>query len=383
MDLQFTGEQEMIRRMAQDFARKEVAPIAAEMDEKGQVPISNLKKMANLGFLGLTASEEYGGCGADTVSYVIALEEIAKACASTALMVAVQNSLVCYPLERFGTEDQKRRFLVPLAKGERIGAFAFTEPEAGSDIGAIRAKAVRDGDDYILNGTKHFITNGSFADVVLLFASTDPAKGHKGISAFVVEKGTSGFSAGKDENKMGMRATSTSELIFEDCRVPVENRLGEEGRGLKIGLSTLDVGRIGIAAQALGIAQAAYEAALEYAKTRVQFGQPIAKLQAIQWMLADMATRIKATRLLVYDAALAKDKAKETGARFSEEAAMAKLFASETAVWVTNRAIQIHGGYGYMKEYPTERYYRDAKITEIYEGTNEIQRIVIARSILR
>ena len=383
MDLRLTEEQEMVRRMARDFAQREVAPIAAELDEKGEVPFENIRKMGQLGLLGLTAPEEYGGGGADTVSYVLAVEEIARACASTAVVMAVQNSLVNYPLARFGTEEQKRRYLTPLARGEKIGAYALTEPEAGSDAAAIRTRAVREGDEYVINGTKHFITNGSFADIILLFASTDPSKGHRGISAFLVERGTPGFSVGKEENKMGIRATSTCELIFRDCRVPVANRLGEEGQGFKIALSALDAGRIGIGAQAVGIAQAAYEAALEYAKARVQFGQPIAKFQAIQWMLADMATRIEAARLLVYKAALAKDEAEKRGARYSKEAAMAKLFASETASWATDLAIQIHGGYGYMKEYPVERYYRDARITRIYEGTNEIQRIVIANSILR
>ncbi|HIC93707.1 MAG TPA: acyl-CoA dehydrogenase, partial [Anaerolineae bacterium] len=292
MDLRLTEEQEMVRRMARDFAQREVAPIAAELDEKGEVPFENIRKMGQLGLLGLTAPEEYGGGGADTVSYVLAVEEIARACASTAVVMAVQNSLVNYPLARFGTEEQKRRYLTPLARGEKIGAYALTEPEAGSDAAAIRTRAVREGDEYVINGTKHFITNGSFADIILLFASTDPSKGHRGISAFLVERGTPGFSVGKEENKMGIRATSTCELIFRDCRVPVANRLGEEGQGFKIALSALDAGRIGIGAQAVGIAQAAYEAALEYAKARVQFGQPIAKFQAIQWMLADMATRI-------------------------------------------------------------------------------------------
>jgi len=379
MDLRLTEEQEMIRKMARNFAQKEVAPLAAELDEKGIVPMENIRKMGELGFLGLTAPEEYGGCGADTVSYVLALEEISKACASTAVVMAVQNSLINYTLEKFGTEEQKRRYLVPLAKGEKIGAFALTEPEAGSDAAAQRTSAVRDGNHYVINGTKHFITNGGFADVVILFAMTDKSKGHRGISAFLVEKGTPGFLVGKEENKMGIRGTNTSELIFQDCRVPVENRLGDEGMGFKIAMVALDAGRIGIGAQAVGIAQAAYEAALKYAKERQQFGQPIAHFQAIQWMLADMATRIEAARLLTLKAALKKD----AGERFTKEAAMAKLFASETASWVTDLAIQIHGGYGYMKEYPVERYYRDARITRIYEGTSEIQRLVIASRILK
>ncbi|MBC8249908.1 MAG: acyl-CoA dehydrogenase [Anaerolineales bacterium] len=383
MDLNLTEEHKMIRKMVRQFAEKEVAPIAAEMDEKAEVPFENIKKMGELGLMGLTVSEEYGGAGMDTVSYCIATEEISKACAATAIVMGVQNSLVCHGIEKFGTEDQKQRFLVPLAQGKLIGAFALTEPEAGSDAAAQKTTMVLDGDEYVVNGTKNFITSGGFADVILLFGMTDKSKGYRGTTALLVEKGTPGFSVGKEENKLGIRATDTSELVFEDCRVPVANRLGEEGQGFKIAMTDLDAGRISVAAQALGIAEAAYEAALEYAKTRVQFGQPIAKFQGIQWMLADMATRIEASRLLVYNAALAKDRAKETGARYSKEAAMAKLYASETASWVTDLAIQIHGGYGYVKDYPLERYYRDARVTRIYEGTSEVQRIVIAHQILR
>jgi len=383
MDLELTEEHKMIRKMTRQFAEKEVAPIAAEMDEKAEVPFENIKKMGELGLLGLTVSEEYGGGGMDTVSYCIAVEEISKACASTAIVMGVQNSLVCHGIEKFGTEDQKQRFLVPLAQGKFIGAFALTEPEAGSDAAAQKTTMVLDGDEYVVNGTKNFITSGGFADVILLFGVTDKSKGYRGTTALLVEKGTPGFSVGKEENKLGIRASDTSELVFEDCRVPVANRLGEEGQGFKIALTDLDAGRISVGAQALGIAEAAYEAALEYAKAREQFGRSIAKFQGIQWMLADMATRIEASRLLVYNAALAKDRAKETGARYSKEAAMAKLYASETASWVTDLAIQIHGGYGYVKDYPVERYYRDARITRIYEGTSEIQRVVIADQILR
>ena len=383
MDLKLNEEHRMIRKMAREFAEKEVAPIAAEMDEKAEVPFENIKKMGELGFLGLNVSEGYGGGGMDTVSYCIAVEEISKACASTAVVMAVQNSLVCYGIEKFGTEDQKQRFLVPLAEGKFIGTFALTEPEAGSDAAAQKTTMVLDGDEYIVNGTKNFISSGGFADVILVFGMTDKTRGHRGTSALLVKKGTPGFSVGKEENKLGIRASNTSELVFEDCRVPVANRLGEEGQGFKIALSNLDAGRISVAAQALGIAQAAYEAALEYAKAREQFGQPMAKFQGIQWMLADMATRIEASRLLIYNAALAKDRSKETGARYSKEAAMAKLYASETASWVTDLAIQIHGGYGYVKDYPVERYYRDARITRIYEGTSEVQRMVIAHQILR
>ncbi len=383
MDLTLTEEHLMIRRMAREFAQKELAPIAAEIDRKAEVPLENIRKMGELGFLGLSVSEEYGGAGMDTVSYCIAVEEISKVCASTAVVVAVQNSLVCHGIEKFGTEEQKQKFLVPLAQGKLIGAFALTEPEAGSDAAAQKTTMVRDGDVYIVNGTKNLISSGGFADVILVFGVTDKSKGHRGISALLVEKGTPGFLVGKEEDKLGLRGSSTCELIFEDCRVPVANRLGEEDQGFKIAMSNLDAGRISIAAQALGIAEAAYEAALEYAKTRQQFGQPIANFQGIRWMLADMATRIEASRLLMYNAALAKDRAEKTGERYSKEAAMAKLYASETASWVTDLAIQIHGGYGYIKDYPVERYYRDARITRIYEGTSEVQRMVIANHILR
>ena len=383
MDLRLTEEHKMIRKMTRQFAEKEIAPIAAEMDEKAEVPFENIKKMGELGLLGLTVSEEYGGAGMDTVSYCIAVEEISKACASTAIVMGVQNSLVCHGIEKFGTEDQKQRFLVPLAEGKFIGAFALTEPEAGSDAAAQKTTMVLDGDEYIVNGAKNFITSGGFADVILLFGMTDKGQGYRGITALLVEKDAPGFSVGKEEDKLGIRASDTSELVFEDCRVPVANRLGEEGQGFKIAMTDLDAGRISVAAQALGIAEAAYEAALEYAKVREQFGRPIAKFQGIQWMLADMATRIEASRLLVYNAALAKDRAKETGGRYTKEAAMAKLYASETASWVTDLAIQIHGGYGYVKEYHVERYHRDARITRLYEGTSEIQRTVIADLILR
>jgi len=382
MDLELNEEQEMIRKMARDFAQNELAPAAAELDEKGEPPLANLKKMADLGFMGLAIPEEYGGIDADSISYVIAIEEISKVCASTGVILAVHNSLGSYGLVTFGTEEQKRKFLPSLAS-EWISTYALTEPETGSDAASIKTRAVRDSDEYVINGTKQFITSAPFAHLFVVFAVTDPDKKHRGISAFVVEKGTPGFSLGREENKLGIRAASTCGLVFEDCRIPVANRLGEEGEGFKVAMASLDAGRVGIAAQAVGIAQGAYEAALAYAKERHQFGQPIAEFQGIQWMLADMATRIEAARLLTYQTALAKDKAKKTGQRYSKEAAMAKLFASETAVWVTNKAVQIHGGYGYIKEYAVERYYRDAKITEIYEGTSEIQRIVIAHQILR
>lgn len=383
MDLELTEEHKMIRRMVRQFAEKEVAPISAEMDEKAEVPLENIKKMGELGLMGLTVSEEYGGAGLDTVSYCIATEELSKACAATTIAMGVQNSLICYGIEKFGTEDQKQRFLVPLAQGQIMGAFALTEPEAGSDAAALETTMVLKGNEYVINGTKSFITNGGFADIIIVFGVTDKSKGYRGITALLVEKGTPGFSVGREEEKLGIRATSTCELVFEDCRVSSANRLGDEGQGFKIALAALDAGRISVGAQALGIAEAAYETALEYAKTRQQFGRPIADFQGIQWMLADMATRIEAARLLIYSAALAKDRAEETGSRYSKEAAMAKLYASETASWVTDLAIQIHGGYGYVKEYPLERYYRDARVTRIYEGTSEVQRIVIARQILR
>jgi len=379
MDLNLTEEQKLIQEKAREFASKELEPIASKLDELGKPPIEQFRKLGELGFLGLMVPEEYGGSKADTVSYVLVIEELSRVCASTGIMVAIQNSLVCQPIALFGTEEQKRRYLPDLASGKAIGAFALTEPEAGSDAASIRTRAVRDGDYYVISGLKHFITNGSIADVVIVFATVDPSLRHKGITAFIVEKGTPGFKPGREENKMGIRATNTSELIFEECRVPASNRLGQEGEGFKIALMMLDSGRIGVAAQAVGIARRAYEEALKYAKSRQQFGQPIAQFQAIQWMLVDMATRIEAARLLTIKAALKKD----SGERYTKEAAMAKLFASEMAVWVTDRAIQIHGGYGYMKEYVVERLYRDAKITEIYEGTNEIQRLVIANQILQ
>ena len=379
MDLRLNDEQLLIQKMARDFAEKEIAPVAAEMDEQALVPLNNLRKMGELGFMGLTVSEDYGGGGLDTVSYILALEEISRACAATAVVMSIQNSLVNYCIEQYGDDAQKQRYLPRLAAGEWIGAFAITEPDAGSDVGATSTTARLDGDKYVIDGVKHFITSGSFADLIVLFASTDRSKGTRGLTAFLVEKGTPGFSAGAEAHKLGIRATSTSELVFQACRLPAENVLGAPGQGFKIAMQALDGGRIGIAAQATGIAEAAYRAALKYARERHQFGQPIARFQAIQWILADMATRIEAARLLTWSAAMRKD----AGEPFSQAAAMCKLFASETATWVADKAIQVHGGYGYMKEYPVERYFRDAKVTEIYEGTSEIQRLVIAHHILR
>lgn len=378
MDFELTDEQKMIQEMVRNFAQKEVKPLAKELDEMGRFPWELVKRMGELGLMGMMVSDTYGGAGMDTISYVIAMEELAAACASTAVIATVNNSLVCDPLERFGTEEQKLKYLVPLARGEKLGCFCLTEPNAGSDAANQQTTARLEGNQYVLNGTKNFITNAPQADIAIVFASTDRTKGHRGISAFIVERGTEGFIVGKNEKKLGLNASGTASIILDNCRIAKENLLGKEGDGFKIALTTLDGGRIGIAGQALGIARAAYEDAVNYAKERVQFGRPIAEFQAIQWMIADMATRIDAARLLTYRAAYLKDK----GVRYSKEASMAKLFASETAMWAATKAVQIHGGYGYMKEYNVERYFRDAKITEIYEGTSEIQRLIIASTIL-
>jgi len=378
MDFALTEEQQMIRKMVRDFAEKEIAPIAQETDKKAEFPWELIHKMARLGLLGLPIPEEYGGAGADNVSFAIALEEIARACGSTAITLDAHTSLASEPIYLFGSEAQKRKYLVPLARGEKLGAFGLTEPEAGSDAGATKTRAVLDGDEWVINGQKILITNGSIAGVVVVTAVTDPEKGTRGISSFIVEKGTPGFRPGRDEEKMGLKGSVTSELFFEDCRVPKENLLGQEGQGFKQFLITLDAGRIAIAAMALGLAQGAFEKAVAYSRERVQFGQPIAKFQAIQWMIADMATEIDAARLLVYRAAWLKDK----GVRFTREAAMAKLYASETAERACYKALQIHGGYGYTKEYDVERMYRDQRLCAIGEGTSEIQRLVIARQVL-
>jgi alkylation response protein AidB-like acyl-CoA dehydrogenase len=378
MNFQLTEEQQMIRKMVRDFAEREIAPIAQETDKTGEFPWELIRKMASLGLLGLPIPEEYGGAGADYVSFAIALEEIARACGSTAITLDAHTSLACEPIYLFGTEEQKRKYLVPMARGEKLGAFGLTEPEAGSDAGATKTRAVLDGDEWVINGQKIFITNGSIADVVVITAVTDPEKGTRGISNFIVEKGMPGFRPGRDEEKMGLKGSITSELFFEDCRVPRENLLGKEGEGLKQSLITLDGGRIAIGAMAVGLAQAAFEKAAAYSKERVQFGQPIANFQAIQWMIADMATEIEAARLLVYRAAWLKDQ----GVRFTKEAAMAKLYASEVAERACYKALQIHGGYGYMREYDVERMYRDQRLCAIGEGTSEIQRLVIARQVL-
>ena len=374
-----SDEHKMIRDAARDFAQNEVVPVAAEFDESGEFPHKTIQKMGEMGFMGIEMPEEYGGAGMDTLAYVLALEEISKADASHGVIMSVNNSLYCHGILKFGTEEQKKKFITPIASGKAIGAYSLTEPQSGSDAGTMKSRATRDGDHYVLNGRKSWVTSGPVADYYVVFMMTDPEKQQKGVSAFLVEANTPGLTRGKKEPKLGIRASATSELIFEDCRVPVENLLGKEGEGFKIAMTVLDAGRIGIATQALGIAEAAYEAARQYAVDREAFGQPIGQFQGTGFKLADMKTRIEASRLLIYNAALAKTKAKETGGRYSLEASMAKLFASETAMYVTHQAVQIHGGMGYSKELPIERYFRDAKITEIYEGTSEIQRLVISR----
>jgi len=374
-----TDEHRMIEQAARDFAQKEIVPIATEFDESGEFPLETVKKMGEMGFMGIEVPEEYGGAGMDTMAYVLALKEIAKADASHSTVMSVNNSLYCYGILKFGTEEQKQKFVTPIASGEKIGAYSLTEPMSGSDAATMRSRAVLDGDEYVLNGLKSWVTSGPVADIVLVFMMTDAEKGARGVSAFLVEAGTKGFSCGKKEPKLGIRASATSELVFEDCRIPVTNRLGEEGDGFKIAMTALDAGRIGIAAQSIGIAEAAFEASVEYANIREAFGKKIGQFQGTGFKLADMKTRIEAARGLTYDAAIAKEEFKKTGRRFTMEASMAKLFASETAMFCAHHAVQIHGGMGYSKEYPVERYFRDAKVTEIYEGTSEIQRMVISR----
>jgi len=379
MKLELTDQQKMIQKMVREFADKEVAPIASELDEKGEYPTKTLEKMAKLGLLGIIIPSEYGGAGLDTISYSIVVEEISKKCASTGVITSVHNSLTAWPIMKYGNDEQKKKYLPILAKGEKIGAFAATEPNAGSDLGALRTTAELKGDKYIINGDKTFITSGPEAGIIIVFAVTDKNLGAKGLSAFIIESGMKGYKVGSIFEKLGINASKTSELLFENMEVPRENLLGKEGEGFKIALSTLDGGRIGIASQAVGIAQAALDESIEYSKQRQQFGRPIAKFQAIQWMIAEMATKIEASRFLVYNAAYKKD----IGEKISKDAAMAKLFASDTAMDSAIKAVQIHGGYGYTKEYTVERLFRDAKITEIYEGTSEILKMVIAGSLLK
>lgn len=383
MDLQLSDEHRMIRDMARDFANTEIAPVAAEYDETGEFPAETIAKMGAHGFMGIAVPEAYGGAGMDTLAYVLALEEISKVDASHGVIMSVCNSLFCYSIQRYGTEDQKQAYLRAVASGEAVGAYALTEPQSGSDAGNIRVTAdlSPDGSHYVINGTKSWISSGPVAKYILLFAQSDPEAEprYRGVSAFIIDTDQPGFSQGKTEPKLGIRASATCEIHFEDYECPVEARLGEDGKGFYIAMAVLDAGRIGIAAQALGIAEAAYEASLEYVREREAFGQPIGEFQMIQQKIADMKIRIEASRLLIYQAALAKDAALETGERYTLESCIAKTFASETAMWVTTQAMQIHGGMGYSKELPIERYFRDAKVTEIYEGTSEIQRMVIAR----
>lgn len=367
-------EHKLIRETAKKFARSKVAPQAQSLDENHRFPEEIVTEMGTLGFMGVAVPEEYGGAGMDALSYYLALEEISVACASTGVIMSVNNSLVCDPVLKFGTDEQKKEFLTQIASGKSLGCYCLSEPEAGSDPVSMKTVAKREKAFYILNGTKNFITNGKEARYAIVFAITDKTKAHKGITAFIVDAKSSGYKVGKLEDKLGIRASSTAQIHFENCKVPISQKLGEEGDGFKVAMTALDSGRIGIAAQAIGIARAAYERALNYSKEREQFGVPISQHQAIQFMLADMATRIDAARLLAVRAAMKKDNRE----KFSKEASMAKLFASETAMWVTSKAIQVHGGYGYCNEYQVERHYRDAKITEIYEGTSEIQRMVIA-----
>lgn len=379
MNFEFNETQLMIRDTARKFAEEELAPSADERDEKEEFPRQAVNKMGELGFMGMMVSEEFGGAGLDTVSYVLAVEEISKVDASAGVIMSVNNSLVAWGIDTYGTADQKNRYLRDLASGKKLGAFALSEPEAGSDATNQRTTAIRNGDHYILNGTKNWITNGATADIVLVMAATDRSKGPKGVSAFIVEKGYDGFVIGKKERKLGIRSSDTVSLSFQDCKIPAENLIKEEGFGIKFALKTLDGGRIGIAAQALGIAQASLDASIAYSKERKAFDHPIADFQAIQFKIADMATELEAARLLTLRAAVLKDR----GEPFSQAAAMAKLYASKVSVASALEAIQIHGGYGYVREYKVERFLRDSKITEIYEGTSEIQRVVIARELLQ
>jgi len=378
MDFSLTEDQKMLKTMVRDFATKELEPIAAQIDETGEFPAEQVRKMADLGLMGLTIPEKYGGSGKGRVDFCIAVEELAQASAAIAAYFRISLSLATPPIAMYGTDEQKRRFLVPQAKGEKLTCFALTEAGAGSDPASMEATATKRNGGYILNGTKLFISIGAEAETIVTFATIDKSLGYRGITAFIVEKGTPGFSVGKHENKLGFHGLSAAELIFEDCFVPQENRLGEEGRGFRIALEALDESRITVGAEAVGIAQAALDASINYAKERQQFGQRIANFQAIQWMLADMATQIEAARMLTYYAADLQDK----GLPFIKESAMAKLFASEVSSFVTNKALQIHGGYGYTKDYPLERYLRDAKLTEIYEGTSEMMRMTIARALV-
>ena len=377
MDFKLSKEHEMLRQMYRDFAQNEVKPLAAEIDENERFPWETVKKMGELGMMGVYFPKEYGGGGADVLAYAMCVEEIGKVCGSTSIIISSHTSLCCAPIYEFGSEEQRRKYLPDLLRGRKVGAFGLTEPSAGSDVSGMQTTAVLEGDHYVLNGAKIFITDGGVAETFVIFAVTDRTKGARGISAFIVEKGFAGFSIGREEKKMGIRGSSTTELVMEDCIVPAENLLGKEGQGFKIAMHTLDGGRIGVAAQALGIGEGAVEETIAYVKERIQFNQRISQFQNTQFQLADMHTRMQAAQYLVYAAADAKDK----GLPYGDKAAMAKLFASEAASDVTRRAVQLYGGYGFTRDYPVERMMRDAKITEIYEGTNEVQRMVIARAL--
>ncbi len=379
MDFNLTKEQELIKQLMHDFAENEVKPLAAEIDAEERFPRETVEKMAKYGMFGINLPKQYGGAGGDYLSYVIAIEELSKVCATTGIILSAHNSLCCWPIFAYGTEEQKQKYLIPLAKGEMLGAFGLTEPNAGTDSAAQQTVAVLEDDHWVINGSKCFITNGGQADVYVIFAMTDKAKGNKGISAFIVDKDAPGFSIGKIEHKLGIRASATAELIFEDCIIPKENLLGELNKGFKVAMSTLDGGRIGVAAQALGIAEGAFEETVKYMKERVQFRKTLSSFQGLQWMVADMKCEIESAKLLVYRAAMCK----ETGKPYSEEAAMAKLVAANTAMDVTTKCVQLHGGYGYSREYPIERMMRDAKITEIYEGTSQVQKMVISGRIFK
>ncbi|AJG77054.1 acyl-CoA dehydrogenase AcdA [Bacillus thuringiensis] len=379
MHFKLSEEHEMIRKMVRDFAKNEVAPTAAERDEEERFDRAIFNQMAELGLTGIPWPEEYGGIGSDYLAYVIAIEELSRVCASTGVTLSAHTSLAGWPIFKFGTEEQKQTFLRPMAEGKKIGAYGLTEPGSGSDAGGMKTIAKRDGDHYVLNGSKIFITNGGIADIYVVFALTDPESKQRGTSAFIVESDTPGFSVGKKESKLGIRSSPTTEIMFEDCRIPVENLLGEEGQGFKIAMQTLDGGRNGIAAQAVGIAQGALDASVEYARERHQFGKPIAAQQGIGFKLADMATDVEAARLLTYQAAWLESE----GLPYGKESAMSKVFAGDAAMKVTTEAVQVFGGYGYTKDYPVERYMRDAKITQIYEGTQEIQRLVISRMLTK
>ncbi|MEI4620626.1 acyl-CoA dehydrogenase AcdA [Bacillus pfraonensis] len=379
MHFKLSEEHEMIRKMVRDFARNEVAPTAAERDEEERFDRALFDQMADLGLTGIPWPEEYGGIGSDYLAYVIAVEELSRVCASTGVTLSAHTSLAGWPIFKFGTEEQKQKFLRPMAEGKKIGAYGLTEPGSGSDAGGMKTTAKRDGDHYILNGSKIFITNGGIADIYVVFALTDPESKQRGTSAFIVESDAPGFSVGKKESKLGIRSSPTTEIMFEDCRIPAENLLGEEGQGFKIAMQTLDGGRNGIAAQAVGISQGALDASVEYARERHQFGKPIAAQQGIGFKLADMATNVEAARLLTYQAAWLESE----GLPYGKESAMSKVFAGDTAMKVTTEAVQVFGGYGYTKDYPVERFMRDAKITQIYEGTQEIQRLVISRMLTK